>query len=127
MPPFADIKQLSDQNRQDARTRAFTGDGSKFLPVPGLLKYPERVQCRASDRTVDLQYRFEDHVHEGGQPVLISQAGFFLAHDNDRPVLLRHERSNNGIWQKGVVFLVTGEWEARLTPDPDARVKKLAT
>lgn len=113
MSRFASVTGLRPPSESlDGRTRKFAGDGTPFLFCPGL-KGLERITI--SGQEIPLQ-EVRDVVigaSDNGlrtRPVALDLIKLDLAEDNT-PVVLRAEESNNGIWQKGAEILVTGEWE----------------
>ncbi len=108
---FYNLGDAAENQEIAANTRSFIADGTPFLSVPGLLRvdgvrsgnltFPKEIVNK-----IPLDASLTNHtIHR--QPCV------FLAIGKDgQATLLRNRQSNDGIWQDGVVFHVTGEWDA---------------
>lgn len=92
-----------------ANTRSFLGTGTAFLPVSGLKKVSQvRVgEAMLPPVRTDIILRTD-----GGEPTEVDSPLYRLIVTSDGPVLQRSSLSNHGVWQKGAVISVSGEWEA---------------
>lgn len=120
---FHKIQGLTAREAQAANTRVFTGDGSPYLRVPGLLAV-EAVRVGNQDIPLFEEREYPKDAQqkrfETKQEPLIA-----LDHaDDGTPILLRSILSNDGMWQKGQPVYVTGEWADQPTP---AQPQKPAT
>lgn len=106
---FADITVMDKIAQQDARTRAFVGDGSVYLRVPGL-KSVEAINVGGADVPPKHTQKLVQNLSMETYPETIDLFRLGRAMDGT-PVLVRNKQSNFGIWQKGAMIYVRGEWE----------------
>lgn len=108
---FADVGSLQIQETVNARTRKFVGNGTAFLVVAGLVALDGiRIGANPIELTEKRHYPKDaaGQLLEEVQEPLISVDKT----PDGRTVLLRSVLSNHGVWQKGEVVYVTGEWDS---------------
>jgi hypothetical protein len=109
-PGFRRMGRYHKDASPDENTRAFLGDGTPFLRVPGLRRVT-RVVCEGGIE-IPLEHSEQVVADAGGR--LEMDAFPMLALDeapDGCPILLRHEKSNDGLWQDRFAFFVSGEWD----------------
>lgn len=119
---FADIREYGKNISNDKATRYFTADagptglGLPFLPCPGLKSVRE---VRVGGMLLPFSERREfpldnNSTHPSRAGLRSKEVDVPLIRadiaDDGTPVLIRHECSNDGIWQPGIVVAITGEW-----------------
>lgn len=103
------------QREDHIRTRIVEGNDTSLLPVPGLLAV-ERVRYPGGEHEAKIM-RPQPIDHSLANIVNVVASAYDLVQDVDGTVYL--ERSpfcNDGIWQKGSRFWVTGEWDPEMNP-----------
>jgi hypothetical protein len=93
------------------KAKTFTGNGTPFLPVPGLKKVTS-VAVGQPDAIIPLTEKREYPIEDGKSETRDEQLIDLQINPADgAATLLRSELSNDGIWQSGVSIFVTGEWD----------------
>lgn len=124
---FHPMGGLTEQEkRQRPNTREFKGDGTPYLPVPGLISLAPgdgAVRVGTLELPANLTYQVAvdatlQNLETRVEPTVV------VRHAPDgTPVLLRNVRSNDGFWQPGMSVFVDGEWDEEVpAPDPQAPV-----
>jgi hypothetical protein len=93
--------------------RQCVGEGTSELKCPGLLEL-EAVHYRGQEIPLVRKDRYPVSANEDGVWVYSDQELAMVGVDRSETgetVLLRSQLSNDGIWQKGAIFTVTGKWE----------------
>jgi hypothetical protein len=124
---FAPIAGLDEREEVLANTRGFLGDGTAYLKVPGLKKLEAVRQGNQLLPTEIVQEYPKDHTLTRLETV--SMPSFVLAHAADgTPVLRRNVCSNDGLFQNGVEFSITGEWDPNVPelPLPEKKPAKVS-
>jgi hypothetical protein len=87
-----------------------------YMPVPGLLSL-ESVSFGAGHEIplTITDMVLVDTTLVNRKPQVIDLV-YLKTHQQIGPVLCRHIKSNNGVWQRGVTFWITGEWESDARP-----------
>ncbi|HEX9997012.1 MAG TPA: hypothetical protein VGB45_07715 [Abditibacterium sp.] len=122
------LSSLTSQEQLAGKTRPFTGDGTAFLKVPGLLSL---LAISVATSTGRVQLPLQDErlymVHPDETVPRTGETEDLFALDTETyevPVLERSEISNGGIWQKNVIFYVTGEWAEDAAPSGEESTTK---
>jgi hypothetical protein len=124
---FHPVAGIDKREEVAANTRAFAGDGTPYLKVPGLLAV---IAVRVNHAELPLSETREyptDHTH---QRLMAEEfATVSLQHSQDGcPILLRSILSNDGMWQKDEPIYVTGDWADSVpAPAPLASKKPRGT
>jgi hypothetical protein len=114
---FAPLAGLDDREEVLANTRLFLGDGTPFLKVPGL-KSLEAVRQGTQVLPAEIVQEYPtDHTLRRLETVAMPSVILGRAADGT-PVLRRNICSNDGLWQDGREFSVTGEWDETVPEAP---------
>jgi hypothetical protein len=127
---IASPNTLTSQETLDKSTREVTGDGGAFLKLKNCIRVLAVFMSTASGR-MEIPMKEERQVmvsNTDNAPLetQVEDLVHLVTEGYDMPVLLRSELSNNGKWQKGVTFIIAGEWadddaaSSTVEPDPNA-------
>lgn len=116
---FRPLRSVEIHREDMRRTRVVYGDGGPLLRVTGLLEV-ERVRFRGGE--IEPKIVRDMPLDPGlSQFLRIVTDAFRLAYDLDgEPYLERSMWSNDGVWQDGQPFWVTGVYNESLNPPTDA-------
>ena len=107
---FHPVAGVDRREEVAANTRAFKGDGTPYLKVPGLLKV-EGIRVNFAELPLVEKREYPvDHTHQRLMTDEFPTVALEQAQDGT-PVLLRSITSNDGLWQDGEPIYVTGEWD----------------
>ena len=122
---FAPLHTYEQNEAGKENTRLFYGDGTEYLRCPGLLSV-EKVRAAGVDwpaGRVD-QVMLDASGKNFGYielPQLLLDTGA-----DGVPILRRSRCSNDGNWQNGYGFFVSGEWDPKVPPVVPEEPKPLA-
>lgn len=115
-PGFRHIGPFRKNATPDQDTREFVGDGTHILRVPGLKKLLG-VTCEGGIE-IPLEHSEQVVADAGGRLATDSFPMLLLDHLPDGcPILRRHEKSNDGLWQDRFSFFVKGEWDPKVAEE----------
>lgn len=113
---FHPLQGMTQDEAQSANVREFKGNGTPYLPVPGLLDVTG-VRIGTQEIPLTLRQKFPESASNFAQKYDVELPLIQLVHDtNGQPILLRSQQSNNGVWQEGVTIYVAGEWDEKKRP-----------
>lgn len=97
------------------RTRIIPGNGTPELPVEGLLAV-EKVRCPGLVLEEKIVRQMPLDVSGTNFLTAVVDCYRIVRGVDGAQYLERHPWSNDGVWQPGVPFYVTGEWDESLSP-----------
>lgn len=119
---FHEIEGLNSQEEIGKNVRVFEGDGTPFLPVPGLMKVSG---VRIGSVVIPLEETRRIPA-DGSLLTIVDQKipMIDLVGTGAGAILRRGKLSNDGIWQAKSKIYVAGEWEEEKAKEPTSTAGK---
>ncbi len=107
---FHALPGITKPEKEAGDVRQFTGDGTAYLHVPGLVTV---LGVRVGEQEIPLSIEQEFPIDSTGKRTETVETPLIALVDSPsgEKILLRGMQSNHGIWQDGAPIYVKGEWE----------------
>lgn len=112
---FRPTALVAEQKEDLVRTRMVLGNDSNLLPVPGL-RSVERVRFRGGELPLRIVHEFPLDPAMKNTFAVEARGCQIIADIPGEEYLERSIYSNDGRWQDGQPFWITGEWDEEVNP-----------